>query len=125
MMNMHTTLFEGILAAPKGSWQGFGVIASKQRNTSLFSIYRYQALNIWSGKSKFSWNFKWEWMTEGVIELSVKNCFLMEKITLNLMENCFLGRVLSDLLLAINFMPSYLSYSYLRYLCSMHVLFGL
>jgi hypothetical protein len=52
-------------------------------------------------------------------------CFSMEKITSNLIENCFLGRVLSDLLLDINFMPSYLSYSYLRYLCYMHGLLGL
>jgi hypothetical protein len=71
MMNMHTTLFEGFLTAPKGSWQGFGVIASKQRNTSLFLIYGYSPLKIWSGKSDFSWNFKWEW----VIEFSVKNAF--------------------------------------------------
>ncbi len=48
-------------------------------------------------------------MTEWVIEFSVVNCYLMGKITLKLMENSFLGRVLSDLLLDINFMPSYLS----------------
>jgi hypothetical protein len=39
MMNMHTTLFEGFLTAPNGSWQGFGVIASKPQKTLHFSQY--------------------------------------------------------------------------------------